>query len=216
MKLFVWDLHGTLEQGNEDAAIEISNLALKHHGYPQRFKPEDSRILYGLKWYQYFEWLLPDEPYETHVALQGTSFELSDAHPEIIARCMRPAAHAHEVLAAIQDSPHKQILISNTKPTSIPVYLKALEMGHFFQDGGAYSVNAHAKEAKRSKEDVLAEHLQARTFDEVVVIGDSNTDLKLAQACKAIAYIYAHPGYDFRVDGGDYRINDLRKVLQQL
>ena len=45
MKLFVWGLHGTLEQGNEDAAIEVSNLALEQHGYKQRFKPEDSRTL---------------------------------------------------------------------------------------------------------------------------------------------------------------------------
>jgi phosphoglycolate phosphatase-like HAD superfamily hydrolase len=216
MKLFVWDLHGTLEQGNENAAIEISNLALDQHGYKQRFKPGDSRTLYGLKWYEYFEWLLPEESYETHVALQSASFELSDAHPEIIARYMHPTAHAHDVLAAIQNSPHEQILISNTKPSSVPLYLKALGMDRFFQGGTAYSVNAHAKEAKRGKEDILAEHVSSRTFDDVIVIGDSNTDLKLAQAFKATSYIYTHPGYDFRANGGDYRITDLREILQSL
>jgi len=216
MKLFVWDLHGTLEQGNEDAAIEVSNMALAQSGYRQRFRPEDSRRLYGLKWYQYFEWLLPDEPYETHVALQSASFALSDAHPEVIARYMRPAGHAHAALQAIHESLHRQILISNTKPTSVPAYLAALEMTHFFGADNAFSVNAHAREARRNKEDVLEEFLRGKRFDKVIVIGDSGTDLRLAKAHNATAYLYAHPGYDFRAEGGDFRIHDLRTVLREI
>lgn len=216
MKLFVWDLHGTLEQGNEDASIEISNMALEKSGYAQRFKQEDSRALYGLKWYEYFEWLLPDESHERHVALQATSFALSDAHPEIIARYMRPADHAADVLQAIHQSPHHQILISNTQPTSVPAYLAALEMQVFFGADNAFSVNAHAREAKRNKEDVLREFLSGKKFDKVVVIGDSGTDLRLAKAHEATLYLYAHPGYDFRTEGGDYRVRDLRKVLQEI
>jgi phosphoglycolate phosphatase-like HAD superfamily hydrolase len=216
MKLFIWDLHGTLEQGNEDAAIEVSNLALEQSGYKKRFRQEDSRTLYGLKWYEYFEWLLPDEPHETHVALQAVSFELSDAHPEIIARYMRPADHAAEVLQAIHESQHCQILISNTKPTSVPAYLAALEMQHFFGVDNAFSVNAHAREAKRTKEDVLSDYLTGKQLDKIVVIGDSGTDLRLAQAHDATLYLYAHPGYDFRAEGGAYRIRDLRKVLREI
>lgn len=33
MKLFIWDFHGVLEKGNDDAVVEITNLALRRHGY---------------------------------------------------------------------------------------------------------------------------------------------------------------------------------------
>jgi phosphoglycolate phosphatase-like HAD superfamily hydrolase len=214
--LFVWDLHGTLEQGNEDAVIELSNMALKQLGYQQRFRAEDSRDLYGLRWFEYFERLLPDEPSERHLELQAASFALSDANPEIVARHMQPSAYAHDVLGTIEDSPHAQILISNTVPSAIPLFMKALDMEQFFGPANAFPVNTHAKDAQRSKEDALAEYVTGKQFDAVVVIGDSGTDLRLAKAHQAIAYLYAHPGYAFRAAGGDYRINDLREVLQEV
>lgn len=216
MKLFVWDLHGTLEQGNEKAVIELSNMALTQFGYRQRFRLQDSRDLYGLKWFEYFERLLPDEPHERHIELQVASFALSDANPEIIARHMRPAAHAHDVLAAIAASSHEQILISNTIPTAVPLFLGALGMEHFFGTNSAFSINAHARDALRNKEDTLTDYLVGRSFGKVIVIGDSGTDLRLAKAHDATAYLYAHPGYDFRANGGDYRINDLREVLREI
>ncbi|HSX31097.1 MAG TPA: HAD hydrolase-like protein [Candidatus Saccharimonadales bacterium] len=215
-KLFVWDLHGTLEQGNEDAVIELSNMALAELGYKERFLPQDSRNLYGLKWFEYFEHLLPNEPPSQHLELQATSFALSDANPQLIARYMRPAAHAHTVLQDLANSPHQQILISNTIHTAVPLFLKALAMEQFFGSGHAFSVNAHAREALRTKEDALTEFLNGKTFDQLVVIGDSATDLRLATARGATAYLYAHPGYEFRADGGDHRIHDLRRVLQEV
>lgn len=213
MKLFVWDLHGTLEQGNEDAVIELSNMALEKLGYKQRFLAEDSRNLYGLKWYEYFEKLLPDESHEKHMELQQFSFQLSDNNAELIARHMRPTTYAHDVLQAIADSPHSQILISNTIPSTIPLFVKALAMEHYFSDANAFAVNAHAKEAMKSKEDALGVYMDGRLFEDIIVIGDSATDLHLAEHAKARAYLYAHPGYAFRAKGGDYRINDLREVL---
>ena len=66
MKLFVWDFHGTLEKGNELAVLEISNLILKKHDYKERFLESQCRELYGEKWFEYFEYLLPNEPKTIH------------------------------------------------------------------------------------------------------------------------------------------------------
>ena len=216
MKLFVWDLHGTLEKGNEDAVIELSNMALEQLGHAERLTTEDSQRLYGLKWYEYFAQLLPDESHERHVELQALSFELSDKNVDLIARYMRPSTHAHEVLERLQESHHKQILISNTIPTTVPLFVGALNMERFFTVENAFSVNAHAKEALRCKEDALDEYLVGKKFDEIIVIGDSATDLRLAEHAGATSYLYAHPGYKFRADGGDHRIHDLREVLKSL
>ena len=79
MKLFVWDLHGTLEQGNERAVIEMSNKILEAFGYSQRFNEDHIFELYGLKWHQYFEHLLPCEPADRHFELQAACFEFSNS-----------------------------------------------------------------------------------------------------------------------------------------
>jgi len=83
MKLFIWDLHGTLEQGNERAAIDMSNQILERFGYRERFSDEDVFKLYGLKWFQYFEYLLPHEPRPTAT--------LSSRRPVSRSRTARPA-----------------------------------------------------------------------------------------------------------------------------
>lgn len=107
-------------------------MALAKEGYRQRFQTEDALRLYGLKWYDYFHDLPPKASHEQCVALQAASFALSDANPELIARHMHPAPYAHEVLQTIADSSHEQILISNTVPATVPLFLKALDMQLFF------------------------------------------------------------------------------------
>ena len=88
-KLFVWDFHGTLEKGNELAALEISNLVMAEHGYYERFTTGDAYTLYGKKWYEYFEYLLPDEAHEVHVKLQHDCFEWPEAEA-IVAKFLKP------------------------------------------------------------------------------------------------------------------------------
>jgi FMN phosphatase YigB (HAD superfamily) len=217
MKLFVWDLHGTLEQGNEDASIEISNRVLASFGYVQRFTDADSFRLYGLKWYQYFEFLLPDEPTDTHIALQAASFALSNSPEgiEIVTRHMKPSQNAIKALQGVARD-HEQVLISNTVPESLPVYINALQLHDYFDGHNAIAVNQHARDAKRTKYDALSEYVRGKEFDGFIVIGDSATDMELAQQAGATGYLYAHVGYPFRSDLGDYKIHDLADVLREV
>lgn len=215
MKLFVWDLHGTLEQGNEDAVVEISNMALEQLGYHQRFTQAHGRELYGQKWFEYFAFLLPDEPQEKHLELQKLSFKLSDGSAHIMAKHMQPATNALSVLAAIAAT-HQQILISNTIPTTIPLFLKALGMDSYFDKQNAFAVNNHQKEITRTKQDVLAEYLQGKAFDDIIVIGDSDSDMEVAEYAGGKGYLYAHAHLPFRSEKGYARINDLAEVLTEL
>jgi HAD superfamily hydrolase (TIGR01549 family) len=219
-KLFIWDFHGTLEKGNEHAALEISNAALAKHGFSQRFTYEHAISLYGKKWYEYFEFLLPDEPHETHIMLQQTSFEWPDAF-EVIAKHMKPNDHVPQVLEAIRRKGHQQVVISNTSTDALPKFLELARIDGFFNDNTAFAVMAHAREVKRSKIDVVNDYLaRLDPKPEIIVIGDSEKDMLLAEQLGAKGYWYRHPHHPVpeivRKDPNLVAINDLRGVLAEL
>jgi phosphoglycolate phosphatase-like HAD superfamily hydrolase len=216
MKLFVWDLHGTLEQGNEKAVIEMSNRVLEQFGYAERFDATHTQELYGVKWYEYFEHLLPYENERRHLELQAACFALSNS-PEgtrIIANHMSPSLHALKVLEAIKAA-HEQVLISNTTPESLPAFVKALAMEPYFDKSNRVAVNLHHHGTSLTKKDALAAYLNGKTYDDLVIIGDSGTDIDLVDVAGGQAYLYAHPGIPFRGNRGR-RINDLADILAEL
>ncbi|MFI9644165.1 HAD family hydrolase [Micromonospora sp. NPDC051925] len=216
MKLFVWDLHGTLEQGNDKAVIDISNEVLSAFGYEQRFGYEDGRRLYGHKWYEYFALLLPDAPHDRHLELQDACFRLSEERPELQYHWMRPTPHVAGVLAAVA-ARHEQIVISNTRPGTLDMFLKLLELTDYFTPGRAFAVDQHVRDVRTTKKDVLAGYLAGRpTFEEIVIIGDSVSDMRLAEVAGGTSYLFAHPDFAFRNCTADFRIRDLREVLQRV
>jgi phosphoglycolate phosphatase-like HAD superfamily hydrolase len=217
MKLVVWDLHGTLEQGNERSVIDISNLVLDQFNYHQRFSYDDNPVLYGLKWYEYFSWLLPDDSHARHLELQEACFELSETRPDLQCRWMQPTSHAILVLNAISEG-HDQILISNTRPSSLAMFIKTLDYERFFSRSNAFAVDAHTAEARLTKADVLSKYLADtdRSYDELLIVGDSPSDMKLRDVSGGITYLYAHPGLDFRACDADFKIGDLREVLHRI
>jgi phosphoglycolate phosphatase-like HAD superfamily hydrolase len=216
VKLYVWDLHGVLEVGNDRAAVDVSNTVLARFGYTERFTYEDGVRLYGRPWYEYFEFLLPHLAYEQHIDLQEASFKLSEACPQFQYRKMRPTPHIEMVLETIGKR-HQQIVISNTKPASLRMYLNLLKIERFFPDGRAIAVDLHLRSAKTSKRDVLEKYLATQVaFEEIIIIGDSASDMQLAEVAGGVTYLFAHPGFEFRDCESDFRIRDLRCVLERV
>lgn len=219
MKLFVWDYHGTLEKGNEQAAIEISNLALAKHGYTERFSSEDAVQLYGKKWYQYFEYLLPNERHDTHVSLQESCFEWPDA-AAVVAKYIQPNDYAHDVVKAIARSGHNQIIISNTSSEALPMFIRLVGLEDFFADANAFAVSGHAREVARDKTHVLSEYLTALPAkpERIVLIGDSQTDVELIVGENVSGYWYRHPSLARGESDISHitPISDLRAILAEL
>lgn len=220
MKLFVWDLHGTLEQGNETAVIEILNKVLEKHGYPARFGDNHALELYGRKWYEYFAHLLPNETNETHVGLQTATFAYffsdNDEGMQIMNKHVRPSKNLSETLDAI-DGTHEQILISNTIPEGLRLFIHSLQLSKYFNETNAFPVDQHMSHVRGVKKEILASYLAVRPkYDDIIVIGDSDSDMDLAKAFKAKAYLYAHEGMPFRSNKGHYKINDLKEILREV
>lgn len=210
MKLFVWDFHGTLEKGNEYAVLETSNIILQEHGYKEKFSQSQCQELYGKKWHEYFKYLLPNELHTKHLQLQEDCFSFSIAHPEIIAKYIELADHALEVLEIIKGK-HDQILISNTKPASLKVFMESVGISHIFPKGKSFATDAHAK--NKTKYNVLSKYLLKHNFEEIITIGDSPGDVDLGKMVGAKTFLYTHLGQEFKNCEPDFRINDLREVL---
>lgn len=209
MNLFVWDFHGVMEKGNEKAVLTISNRALQELGYSERFTPEQNEALYGLKWFEYFAFLLPNVQGERHLALQQCCFKIQEEHPELVTSVIQPSDHLHDVLQQIQQR-HEQILLSNTNPEALPLFLNAVGISSFFR-GKAFAIDGHR--GKKEKILVLQQFIQGKLFDKVIVISDSPSDQVLADVHPhGVFYLYAHPGREFRGDN-EIKIRDLREVL---
>lgn len=217
-KLFVWDFHGTLEKGNEKASQEITNKVLAIHGYRQRLDNQVNIILYGKKWYQYYEYLLPNESHITHLELQANSFGWPGAEA-IVAKHMQPNDHAAEVVKTIKDAGHAQILLSNTTEHALPIFIRLAELSKYFDSSNAFAVASHSRDAVRTKANVLEEYIAANRLEHnLVVIGDSVKDMELAKIEHAKGYYYRHPGLEVETDlhQNVTTIHDLRDVLAEL
>lgn len=215
MKLFVWDFHGVLEMDNEYGVVEVSNIILEKYGYKERFKKSDSQKLYGFKWFQYFEYLLPKEPKSKHLELETACVELERKDPSYIQKHIKPTPNSHKVLENIYKI-HDQILISNMHDTALKTFMDAVEINQYFPKGKAFATNSQNKMQVTTKKDVLKNYLQGKTFENIIIIGDSPGDIDLKSVAGGTTYLYCHKGLEFKNCYPDYKINDLREILREV
>lgn len=213
MKLFIWDFHGTLEKGNEHAVLEITNEVLREYGCRQSIDAETNHRLYGKKWYEYFEHILPHESEEIHLRLQERCIAFQLEHPDIVHRHIKPNDHAHEVLYRIAKK-HDQILISNTPLQWLRIFIEATNLTEFFSAEKYFGADTHRPNARRSKKEIAEEYVADKDFEKIIVIGDSPQDI--IPLSNSLSYLYAHDGKPFKECDADYRIRDLREVLQEV
>jgi len=215
MILFVWDFHGVLEKDNEKAVMTISNTVLKNAGFKKCFSNEDNEKFLGLKWYEYFENLLPHLSKDECLKLQSDCLEYSKSNPHLIAGHIKAGDYAIEVLDKISKSGNEQIIISNTRQPDLLYFLDTIGVRKYFDDDKIIGTNAHQTFAL--KIDALQSYLQGKKFNKIVVIGDSESDLKLGRAVGAVTYFYKHPHRQHEsTTNADHIIKDLRDVLSEL
>lgn len=213
MKLFVWDFHGVLEKDNDLAVLDISNSILALHGYDVRLSEADVRAYYGLKWYEYFEKVLPGLEKEAYLALQAECFDYDNK--AIVAKYIKPTDHALEVLKTIKDNGHDQILLSNTRPYDLDWFIDLVGMKKYFPKAKLFGVNAHQTHSNKSE--ALVNYLENNKFDDIVIIGDSESDMALKEVTDGKTYFYSHPHLKLNsAVMADYVITDLRKILKEL
>ncbi|MFC1722623.1 HAD family hydrolase [Nanoarchaeota archaeon] len=212
--LVVWDLHGVMEKGNEGAVLEITNRVLREHSQSRQMTSDENEAFYGLRWIEYFQRLTPHATH-LHEHMQAEAFRISQDQPEIIARHLQPNDYLHEVLAAIEQN-DSQIVISNTQPRSLDVYLTALGITRFFPPGAAFALDRHS-DANQKKSAILSKFLEDKRFKKIILAGDSPADIALKNYVPGTptkTYLYSHPNRPFRECEADHKIHDLRVIVQ--
>jgi phosphoglycolate phosphatase-like HAD superfamily hydrolase len=217
MKLFVWDFHGVLERGNDSAVTEITNIILKSFGYSRQMSTEESELLAGRRWHEYFAYLLPEASLEECKKLQSKCVEMANQQPDLIMKHVRLNDHADHVLNEIHNSPFTQILISNTMPTVLDWYVKSLGVDKYFPSTHRFGVDNHHIQGFTKKE-CLENFLKDNHFPQgMISIGDSPGDMNLTQLHpQGVGYMYSHPGRTHRPAPCHYKISDLRHVLKEV
>lgn len=212
-KLFVWDFHGVLEQGTHRLAQAISNVVLAREGFAERLSDEQALALFGRRWWEYFEHLLPAAGRDTWLRLQAACLGESARGATLLRDHVEAAPHARQVLETIA-AVHPQILVSNSDPEGLDAFLAAVDLGDLFPTGRRFATNAHGAPATRTKLAIVREYLERHPHDRVVVVGDSPGDMRLKGAGPGIVTYW----YRSRADWppgvvADHRISDLREVL---
>lgn len=218
MKLFVWDFHGVLEKGNDEIVLEITNQALDIHGHKRRMTPEEGLLLSGNRWHDYFSYLLPELPTKEHFSLQTTCFNIQKTQPELFSKHLKLNDYADIVLDAIHNSIHHQILISNTPPDALDMFIETVGLSKYFPETHRFGVNSHYQKAI-TKTHCLDNYIEDKDFYETIIsIGDSPGDMALIDQEKrqGIGYLYCHPNREHRPAKCHYKIHDLRLILQEI
>ena len=168
-KLFVWDYHGTLEKGNDEVVLAYTNMALEEMGYERRLTREENLKLYGILWYKYFEYLLPDESHERHLEIQDACLRIEQEHPEYWDMHLKANDGLFDVVRAVNAANHDQIIISNTEEHVIAPFIKAIGLDPYFPAGKYFATNTHLG-AKATKHDMLKTYIAGKQFDHFVAI----------------------------------------------
>ena len=212
-KLFVWDFHGVLEKGNEYAVVEVTNQVLEEFEADARLDIELCRKLYGRKWHKFFRLLCPDADEETIIAMVDRGVDISRI-TDVISKYIKPMDYAKEVLSKIKKAGHDNIIVSNTEPDVLKRYLDAVEIKSLvMHDMGADSHKDVS--GKNSKIGLLKEFLKSKDYDEIISIGDLDTDIELGKSIGATTYLFSQTGKFSEIDA-HYKISDLREVLKEL
>jgi hypothetical protein len=124
--------------------------------------------------------------------------------------------HAEHVLELIHNSQHCQILISNSLPVALDLFVAAVGIEKYFPSTHRFGAATHMRSGM-TKQHCLNDFLQGKTeYHALVSIGDSPGDMAFIHNELPIKkYLYSHPERPHRTATCDYKINDLREILRE-
>jgi len=213
---FVWDFHGTLGINNEKAVVEITNIILSQNSYKERLGLEKCIELYGCKWIDLIKAVIPNEPYNIHANIAKKCIKYSLLNPDITRKYIEQSPMARHVLEVISYQKYDQILISNTQPQAMPMFLEATGLKGIFHEKMILTVDSLEYDPASTKKSVLSEFFRHKHYERLVVIGDTQEDIDLGNEFHGVTYLFRHPDLPKIKTDADYHIDNLVMVLREV
>ena len=211
--LFIWDFHGVLEKNNEFAVQEVVNRVLPEFNINRKSTIEECRILYGLKWADYFKFYASDADEETihKMVLRATEISLKE---KIALKYIKPTEHAHDVLKQIAKKGHINLIMSNSSSKGVDYFLESVNMQNSFHH--KFGADAHRKDyGKDSKSEFLKKFLKENSFDKIIVIDDREDGIEMGLRFNAVTFRF-HRNSEKPSSKAHFVITDLREVLKEM
>lgn len=207
-KLFVWDFHGVLEKNTEYAIREICEEVLDDFDYNKSVSLDEVKELYGRPWNEYYRELAPEAGKEEINDMIERSHEIGK---EIVLKYIEPREHAHEVLKKVKGAGNSNIVLTNSTEPAANFFLKELNLKDLVEDW--FALDSGKCESIKSKHRVLKDYLRNSDYQDVIVVGDNEEDIRAGIRCGAKTYLFTE---EEGVTEAHEVISDLREVLDEI
>ena len=163
-KLFAWDFHGTLEQGTEVGFMQILKELAREINYPLKINLSEVRKLYGETVLDYLRHFFPKLSAEEHFNLR---IKIRTAqNNKNVAKHIKAAPYAREVLAKIKKRGHKNVVVSTSSEEHINWFLKHVGIATHLDD--ILAIDRHMSDAKfdiaKEKAKIIQNYVQKHGF----------------------------------------------------
>jgi len=218
--LFVWDFHGTLERNNVKAICQLVNTVLKYFKIKNKITLKKTVELYGLSWVEYFKFVYPEGSLKIWTKMKNKAEDLQRKE-KIVEKYIKPTPFSKHVLSTIKKQGHRNIILTNSSPTSIKYFVDLVNLNKYFDKYiglDLHNIIRSGKDISKVKSEALEKYLKKHRFDKIVKIGDRESDIKAGKSIGATTYYFRNQ-YNKNIKlkiKPDYDISDLRKILKEL
>ncbi len=206
-RLFVWDYHGTLCTGAEDALKIILDNVLGSFGIERKVSSEEVRGLFGQPLGDFFRYFQPAIDH-AQVAEMTNFFE--KLSKDIAPTHIKPRENVHAVLGEIRKRGDVNVVVSSTPPHRLLDFLEMISIQDLIDHyiGIPYAIEYRGGKAVAYKARKVKEFAAGR-FSSVVMTGDSETDMEIGRRLGATTFFLSDKPYV----NADKIISDLSEVL---
>ena len=207
-RLFVWDYHGTLCTGAEDALKTILDNVLESFGINKKVSNEDVLGLFGKPLGDFFRHFQPTIGHAQLVEMTNFFEKLSK---EVAPLHIKPRENVHAVLGEIRKRGDVNVVVSSTPPHRLLDFLEMISIQDLIDHyiGIPYIIEHKGGKAVAYKARKVKEFAAGR-FSSVVMTGDRETDMEIGRRLGAKTFFLSDKPYV----NADKIISGLSEVLE--
>ena len=217
-KVFVWDFHGTLEEGVEIGFFEILKKLAKGNKAGRKITLSAVREKYGITVADYLRYFFPEANTSQIKKMMGEVAKIQNQNH--LKKYVRPAPGAIEVLSKIKEAGYENVVVSNSHPKHIEFLIDIVGMKNLIDH--VFAVDRHYSPKKqdpvKEKVKIFEAIIKRRKLKsrQLIAIGDKATDVNAGILAGATTYHYLPKKFPIDKTNADFKIHNLREILREI